>query len=145
MDNKTVVQASKLILKGKFSSSKVINELLTGISELNLEYQHISGKMGENFTDDYGSRNPVKCSGGEHCKICSFIKDSQLISVNSIISFVATNNAIIGSIAAGADNQLVNDIIRGLAPIPFSNRKAMQFLQDQDHDLQMVKRELTSG
>ena len=81
--------------------------------------------MGDNFADDYASRNPVKCRGGDHCKVCSFIKDSQLISVNSVISFVATNNDIIGNISTSADNQLVNDIIRGLAPIPFSNRKAM--------------------
>ena len=145
VDNKTVVQASKLIEKGKFSSSKVINEIVTGISELNLDYHHISGKMGENFADDYGSRNPVKCEGGDHCKVCSFVRDSKLVSINSVISFVATNDAIIASIAASVDNQLVNDIIRGTTPIPFSNRKAMKYLQDQDPDLQIVRRELTSG
>ena len=145
LDNKTVCQAANLLKKGKFSSSKIINELLVGISELNLDYQHLSGKMGQNFTDDYGSRNPVTCTGGEHCKICSFLLDCEQLPVNCAISFAATNGAIVGNISENCNNQLVNDIIRGLAPIPFSNRKAMKYLQDQDKDLQMVKRELTSG
>ena len=42
VDNKPVVEAAKLIKDGKFSSSRVINNLMTALSEHNLEFQHIS-------------------------------------------------------------------------------------------------------
>ena len=148
MDNKTTCQAAKLLQQGKFSTSRIINQLLTAISELNLEFQHLSGKMGQNLTDDYGSRNPVICGGGEHCKVCSFVSDCARLTTNSSISFCVTNQTIIASIdnmEKEGSNQLVNDIITGESKIPFGNRNAMKFLQDQDPDLQCVKRELTSG
>ena len=49
VDNKPVVQAAGLLKRGKFSSSRVINNLMTAISEHNIEFQHISGKLGQNF------------------------------------------------------------------------------------------------
>ena len=55
LDNKTGVQAANLISKGRFSSSKIINELLACISELNLGFQHMSGKLGQNFLHDFPS------------------------------------------------------------------------------------------
>ena len=61
VDNKPVVQAAALLKKGKFSSSRVINNLMTAIAEHNLEFQHISGKLGQNFADDYYSRHPAAC------------------------------------------------------------------------------------
>ena len=42
-------------------------------------------------------------------------------------------------------NNLVSDIISGKSTIPFGNRRAMKYLQDQDPDLVQVRRELTSG
>ena len=78
-DNKTVCQAAALLQSGKFSSSKIINDILTSISDLNLEFQHISGKMGQNFTDDYGSRNPAQCEGGDSCKVCYFVKECETL------------------------------------------------------------------
>ena len=61
LDSKPVVQAAHLLNQGKFSSSKIINLVLTAISELNMNFQHMSGKMGQNFVDDHGSRNPIEC------------------------------------------------------------------------------------
>ena len=148
VDNKTTFQASKLLQQGKFSSSPLINRLLTSISELNLEFQHLSGKMGQNFTDDFGSRNPSKCKGSEHCKICSFVSECSKISINSVLSFSANEKFIVANlenVVKMPRNKLVQDIISGQLTIPFSNRKAMKFLQDQDPDLRRVRAELTSG
>ena len=150
LDNKTGVQAANLLSKGKFSSSKIINELLTAISELNLEFQHMSGKLGQNFLDDFGSRNPATCPGGDHCKICSFIKNCSglKITVNSVISFEATSSAVIGSVDLSKtddSDKFINEIIRGTRNIPFSNRNAMKYLQEKDPDLVRARDYLTSA
>ena len=147
-DSKPVYQAANLLKKGKFSTSKLINELLTSISDLGLEYQHLSGKMGQNFMDDYGSRNPVDCSNKSECKICSFLKDCEELTVGPVLSFTTTNVSIISSVdikEPRETNRLVWDIIRGAATVPFNNRQAMKFLQDQDPDLLKLRFYLTSG
>ena len=53
VDNKPVVEAAKLLKDGKFSTSRVINNLMTAISDFDLEFQHHSAKMGQNVFDDY--------------------------------------------------------------------------------------------
>ena len=108
VDNKPVVQAAALLKKGKFSSSRVINNLMTAIAEHNIEFQHISGKLGQNFADDYYSRNPAECDGEAHCKICSFIEDCRTLTVGNI-SFSFTDQAIVGQIAQERSN-LVHDV-----------------------------------
>ena len=143
VDNKPVVQASKLIRDGKFSSSRVINNLMTSISEHNLDFQHVSAKMGQNFPDDFASRNPASCDGGTHCKICGFIKDCEKLTVGSL-SFGFTDDAIIGHIAQSEPN-LIQDILRGEVTVPFHNRKALKYLQDQDVDLVRLRQYLTTA
>ena len=143
VDNKPVVQAASLLKKGKFSSSRVINNLMTAISEHNIEFQHISGKLGQNFADDYYSRHPAACDGGSHCKICGFIEDCTTLMVGSL-SFSFTNGAIIGQVGTGSPN-LVQEILSGTKPIPFSNRKAMKYLQDKDPNLLKVREYLTTS
>ena len=55
VDSKPVSEAAKLLQRGKFSSSKIINQALTCIAELNLQFHHVSGKMKYNFPDDFAS------------------------------------------------------------------------------------------
>ena len=143
VDNKPVVEASKLIKSGKFSSSRVINNLMSAISEHNLEFQHVSAKLGQNFPDDFASRNPASCDGGSHCKICSFIKDCEKLTVGSL-SFNITESAIVGQVKQTEDT-LVQDILRGDKTVPFNNRQAMKYLQDQDRDLVKLRNYLTSA
>ena len=143
VDNKPVVQAASLLKKGKFSSSRVINNLMTAISEHNIEFQHISGKLGQNFADDYYSRHPATCNGESHCKICGFIEDCTTLMVGSL-SFSFTNGAIIGQVGTSNPN-LVQEILSGTKPIPFSNRKAMKYLQDKDPNLLKVREYLTTS
>ena len=148
VDNKTTCQAAKLLQQGKFSSSKIINWLLSSISELNLEFHHMSGKMGQNFTDDYGSRNPASCNTPTFCKVCSFIKECGDMTTTCPVFFNTSNQAIIAAVTPmdkNTSNKLVSDIISGKSTIPFGNKKAMKYLQDQDPDLVQVRRELTSG
>ena len=136
VDNKPVVEAAKLIKDGKFSSSRVINNLMTALAEYNLEFQHLSSKMGQNLFDDFGSRNPVLCNKDPSCKICNFIKDCQDLTIGSL-SFSGTEECLIGNVEKA--NNLVQDILRGKKSIPFNNRKALKFLQDKDPDLLKVR------
>ena len=145
VDNKPVVEASKLIKDGKFSSSRVINNLMTALSEYNLDFQHLSSKMGQNITDDFGSRNPVKCNNNpEQCKICGFIRDCDQLTI-APLSFSITDHGkcLIGNVSHSED--LVQNILHGKQSVPFHNRKAMKFLQDNDKDLILVRDYLTTG
>ena len=142
VDNKPVVEASKLIKDGKFSSSRVINNLMSALSEYNLEFQHLSSKMGHNLADDYASRNPAECEGKPECKTCSFIKDCEDLTIASL-SFSVTEDSILGNVSQSSD--LIQDIIKGVKSIPFNNRKALKYLQDRDEDLLKVRDYLTSG
>ena len=145
-DNKPVVQAANLLSQGKFSSSKLINFILTGISELNLTFQHMSGKMGQNFADDHGSRNPIECSDRDNCKICTFVSDCANLVASHISLCVGKNATLIGQITAEENkNNLPQDIITGRKNIPFTNRKAMMFLQNQDPTLIRVRELLVAG
>ena len=142
VDNKPVVEAAKLIKDGKFSSSRVINSLMSALSEYNLEFQHLSSKMGHNLADDYASRHPAECEGKPECKTCSFIKDCEDLTIASL-SFSVTGDSIIGNISESSD--LIQDILKGVKTIPFNNRKALKYLQDKDEDLLKVRDYLTSG
>ena len=145
LDSKPVVQAANLLKQGKFSSSKLINLVLTFISDLNLNFQHMSGKMGQNFADDHGSRNPIECNDKENCKICGFVRDCTALLVSRISLQVQDGN-IVGQVNLTKDNtSLVNDIIRGNTTIPFANRQAMKYLQDQDKVLHRVRELLLAG
>ena len=145
LDNKPTVQASNLLKQGKFSSSKLINQVLTAISELNMDFQHISGKMGQNFVDDFGSRNPSRCSDPDKCNICNFVRDCAELTIGPI-SFSVSQSAVVGQITMSQiSTSLVNEIITGSKPIPFNNRQAMKYLQDQDAVLLRVRELLVAG
>ena len=142
VDNKPVVEAAKLIKDGKFSSSRVINNLMSALSEYNLEFQHLSSKMGHNLADDYASRNPAECEGKPECKTCSFVKDCEDLTIGSL-SFSFNEDSILGNVSHSPD--LIQDILKGVKSIPFNNRKALKYLQDKDEDLLKVRDYLTSG
>ena len=142
VDNKPVVEAAKLLKDGKFSSSRVINNLMTALAEFNLEFQHHSAKMGQNKFDDFCSRNPASCNGNSSCKICSFIDDCQELTIGGL-SFSLGKDCIIGNVCK-SDN-LVQEILRGEKSIPFNNRNALKYLQDRDPDLIKLKDYLTTA
>ena len=99
--------------------------------------------MGQNVIDDYGSRNPVKCdSDPKHCKICDFIKDCDNLTI-APLSFELTKTSVIG-IVKHSEN-LIHDVITGQQSVPFHNRKALKYLQDNDETLLKVKDYLTTG
>ena len=149
LDNKPVCDASKLLKRGKFSSSKIVNYVLTSISDLNLDFHHISGKMGQNFVDDFGSRNPAQCSeeNKSKCKVCNFIKDCSQLTMGNLSFLVSeSSDSIIGQVDIGVNtSNLINDVIRGVKSVPFSNRRAMKFMQDKDPALVRVRELLLAG
>ena len=145
LDNKAVVQAANLLKQGKFSSSKLINIVLSSIADLNLTFQHMSGKMGQNFADDHGSRNPIECSDKQKCKICNFVTECAQLMIHPI-SFLVSDGVILGQVnQQKARSTLTSDIINGFETIPFANKAAMRYLQDRDPVLQRVKELLLAG
>ena len=123
IDNKPVFQAAGLLKKGKFSSSTIINNVLSSMADLNLKFQHVSEKLGQNIVDNFASRNPVSCGENkDNCQICSFINDCSNLTVGSI-SFKATPKVLVGLIdIQNIPNDLINQIIRGEKSVPFNNR-----------------------
>ena len=142
VDSKPVVEASRLIKEGKFSSSRIINNLMTALSDYDLEFQHLSAKMNYNIIDDFGSRNPASCQNNPDCKICNFIRDCDKLTI-APLSFGTSENSIFG-VVKYSDN-LIQDILKGNISVPFNNRKALKYLQEQDPDLIKVRDFLTSG
>ena len=144
VDSKPVVEAARLIKDGKFSSSRIINNLMTALSDYDIEFQHLSSKMGQNLIDDYGSRNPASCNDNPECKICNFIKDCQQLTIAPLSFSISDNdNCVLGHVSR-SDN-FVQEIIRGEKSIPFNNRKALKYLQDNDPDLIQLREYLITG
>ena len=142
VDNKPVVEAARLIKDGRFSSSRIINNLMTALSDYNLEFQHLSAKMEQNILDDFGSRNAASCDNNPTCKICDFVKDCEHLTI-APVSFTVSQNCLIGNIKHSEN--LIHDILRGEVSIPFNNRKALRFLQEQDEDLMYLEDCLITG
>ena len=145
VDSKPVSDAAKLLRNGKFSSSRLINYILACISELNMDFHHVSGKMKYNFPDDFGSRNPAPCNNNPKCKVHTFISECLTLDVSNVsVTASLPLNAIIGQITA-TDGELITNIISGKTQLPLTNRQAMAYLQDRDKDLVRVKELLRAG
>ena len=84
-DSKPVVEASKLIKQGKFSSSSRMSSFLCNISRYKIDIQHVSGKYKHNIAPDYLSRNPARCIN-DSCNVCKFIKEEAILAANLLTS-----------------------------------------------------------
>ena len=149
VDNKPVVEAANLLKSGKFSTSRMINNILTSITELNLDFHHVSGKMGRNCSDDFSSRCPIACDDPMKCKIHSFIREcaSFNISTMSVVCLKVSEGAeaIVGNLNMDKESQTLKDILTGKARLPLDNKKALLYLQDRDSDITRVKELLRAG
>ena len=144
VDSKPLMEVAKLLKNGKFSSSRIINYVLSSISELNLDFHHVSGKMGRNCPDDFSSRFPNPCNGNNNCKVHMFISECTNLAVSNVsLSVSLPLNAIIGQVQTNKDT--LNDILQGKTRLPLDNRKAMAYLQSRDRDLVRVKELLMAG
>ena len=146
VDSKPLMEAAKLISQGKFSTSKIINNVLSSISDLNLEFHHLSGKLYKNCPDDFGSRSPIACPDPSSCKLHAFIRECTGFAMSrvSISVSLEQEGAIIGHIKK-QDNTVLKDILTGKAALPLSNRRAFAFLQSRDKDLVRVRELLLAG
>ena len=115
-DSKPVVEAAKLISKGKFSASSRMTTFLMSINRYKLDIQHVSGKYGNNIAADYLSRNPSQCTNNQ-CQVCKFIHET-------CESTLASNS--------------INDI-------PLGTIKSWKLLQEQDFACTEAFKRLKSG
>ena len=147
VDSKPVYEASNLLKRGKFSASRIINQVLASISDLNLEFQHVSGKYGRNFPDDFASRNSTNCDEPEKCSICSFISECEGMPAVASIQLAVSRQAgtLVGQIASIKAGETIKDIITGRTRLPLDNKQAMTYLQQQDKTLQRVRDLLQAG
>ena len=95
-DSKPVVEATKLIRKGKFSASARMSAFLCSINRYKVDIQHVSGKFKNNVAADYLSRNPAQCSHNK-CQFCVFIKDISETTISSI-NTIDNNDIPLGSV-----------------------------------------------
>ena len=146
VDSKPLVEAAKLLNRGKFSTSKLINNVLSSISDLNLDFQHISGKLSKNCPDDFGSRFPTACPDPNSCKLHSFIRECTSFTVSRVELTVSLEQegAIIGQIQR-QDDSVIRDILTGKATLPLNNKRAFAYLQSRDQDLLRVRELLLAG
>ena len=112
-DSLPCVHAHRRSRLGAFSNSARIASFLTGISSLNVEIVHISGKKID-LVDNI-SRNPTTCQQ-ERCQICRYVKEQ----VN------------IGDNASKIMNVDAADIMEGRIQLPFTQRKT--WIQAQKND-----------
>ena len=89
-DSKPVVDAARKIEKGNFSLSPRIQTFLNGLSKINYEIQHISGKSGHNAAGDFQSRNAFVCKT-EHCQICTFIRETAETIIDVKLNNISTS------------------------------------------------------
>ena len=71
-DNKPVVQAAMLLMKGCFSTSPRLNKLLGNCNTFPIVFHHLSGKMALNTESDLLSRNPSLCQEDD-CQVCQHL------------------------------------------------------------------------
>ena len=71
-DNKPVVQAALLLMKGCFSTSPRLNKLLGNCNTFPIVFHHLSGKMALNEESDLLSRNPSLCQE-DGCQVCQHL------------------------------------------------------------------------
>ena len=145
VDSKPLVEAAKLLNQGKFSTSKIINNVMASISDKNLEFHHLSGKLFKNCPDDFGSRFPAPCKDPNSCKVHTFIRECTGFSVSKVSMSVSLvdEGAIIGHIKQ--DDSVIRDICSGKVPLPLSNKRALSYLQSRDKDLLRVRELLLAG
>lgn len=77
-DNKPVVQAAFLLLKGSFSTSPRLNKLLGNCNTFPIVFHHLSGKMALNEESDLLSRNPSSCDEVD-CPVCKHLLEQSEI------------------------------------------------------------------
>ena len=128
-DNRPVYTASKLLKNGKFSTSPRLNSLLTCINEFNVQFQPLSGKMGQNPHSDALSRQPNDCNNNPDCQTCRLIEEATHLAVGVVI----------------CDTTLTDAVLKGVEPLPFFNRNSIRKLQQADPDLIRVYTYLSAG
>ena len=120
-DSKPCVQAFQKLSRGEFSASSRISTFLTCVSQYGAHVSHIAGKA--NLSSDFSSRNPIPCPSTS-CQICKFVEEIQ----DSVVRNIS-----------------VDQVLQGIAKMPFMSRVAWQATQQECPDLRRVYSHLKQG
>ena len=110
-DSKPCVHAVEKLCLGEFSSSPRFTSFLSIVSRYQVSVCHLAGSV--NIPSDFASRNAPDCLAAQ-CQICSLISRSE----DSVVRKTS-----------------VQDIIKGIANVPFANRNAWISTQSACPDL----------
>ena len=120
-DSKPCVQAFEKLCRGEFSASPRVTTFLSTASRYQVSVRHIQGIS--NLPSDFASRNAKPCDE-QSCQICSFIAETE----DSVVRAVK-----------------LDDILRGDAKLPYSNRATWLEIQADCPDLRRTRAHLLQG
>lgn len=120
-DSKPCVQAFEKLCRGEFSASPRVTTFLSTASRYQVSVRHIQGIS--NLPSDFASRNAVPCTD-QSCQICTFIAETE----DSVVRAVK-----------------LEDIVRGHAKLPYSNRATWIEIQADCPDLRRTRAHLLQG
>ena len=114
-DSKPCCDAAEKLKRGEFSASARLSSFLSTVNRYQAEISHIAGAA--NLPADFESRHPNQCENPS-CSICKFVKES----IESVVQSIT-----------------VEEILKGEAKMPYTNRAAWKSVQEEDSDLRKVK------
>ena len=120
-DSKPCVQAFEKLCRGEFSNSPRVSTFLSVVSRYQASIRHLAGCA--NVPSDFGSRNAVDCDNPD-CQICKFIAHTE----DSVVRQVSTQ-----------------DILSGIARLPFTGRASWATTQLECSDLRRTHAHLSQG
>ena len=120
-DSKPCVQAYQKLARGEFSASPRVTTFLSTISRFGLSVLHLAGS--DNIPSDFASRNAADCTDPS-CQVCSFVSSLEEAPVRQISA---------------------QDVMSGIARMPFLSRQTWLQTQQDCSDLRRTKAHLGQG
>lgn len=123
-NSKPCVQVVEKLRRGEFSASPRITTVLATICRYDIHISHLKGTT--NVVSDFASRNAPECRDPT-CQICKFLSEDTSVTVMHVGSHT------------------VQDILKGMSPLPYSNRVTWRELQQDCYTLRKVFALLKQG
>ena len=120
-DSKPCVQAFEKMCRGEFSASPRVSAFLSAVSRYQASLRHLAGSS--NIPSDFASRNAQDCVD-PGCQVCSFIAETQ----ESVVRHATAQ-----------------DVLQGLAKLPFTGRSTWLQTQSECPDLRRTHAHLVQG
>lgn len=120
-DSKPCVQAYEKLCRGEFSASPRVSTFLSTASRFQTTIRHVSGAA--NALSDFSSRNAPECQE-PNCQVCTFIQRTE----ESVVRTAS-----------------IQDIVQGVAKLPFTSRPAWLAIQSECPDVRRTHAHLRQG